>query len=86
VTRAGRHALDGWLETVEPGARESFFLKLFVGGLTEPEVLLEHIAQFRTDTEERLEQYPRDRADELQTAATTVPPSPPEPRHRACRA
>jgi DNA-binding PadR family transcriptional regulator len=57
VTRAGRHALDGWLETVEPGARESFFLKLFVGGLTEPDVLLEHVAQFCTDTEARLEQY-----------------------------
>src|SRR4051812_33340995 len=57
VTRAGRQALDGWLETVELGARESFFLKLFVGGLTEPDVLLEHLAQFRSDTEERLEQY-----------------------------
>jgi DNA-binding PadR family transcriptional regulator len=57
VTRAGRRALDDWLETVEPGARESFFLKLFVGGLTEPEVLLEHVAQFRADTEERLGVY-----------------------------
>jgi DNA-binding PadR family transcriptional regulator len=57
VTRAGRRALDDWLETVEPGARESFFLKLFVGGLTEPEVLLEHVAQFQADTEGRLETY-----------------------------
>jgi DNA-binding PadR family transcriptional regulator len=57
VTRAGRRALDDWLETVEPGARESFFLKLFVGGLTEPEVLLEHVAQFQADTEARLETY-----------------------------
>jgi DNA-binding PadR family transcriptional regulator len=57
VTPAGRRALDGWLETVEPGARESFFLKLFVGGLTEPDVLLAHVAQFCADTEERLEQY-----------------------------
>lgn len=57
ATRAGRQALDGWLETVEPGARENFFLKLFVGGLTEPEVLLEHVAQFCSDTEERLERF-----------------------------
>jgi DNA-binding PadR family transcriptional regulator len=57
VSRAGRRALDDWLETVEPGARENFFLRLFVGGLTEPDVLLEHIAQFRADTEERLEEY-----------------------------
>jgi len=57
VTTAGRRALDAWLDTVEPGARESFFLKLFVGGLTDPEVLLEHVAQFRADTEVRLEEY-----------------------------
>jgi DNA-binding PadR family transcriptional regulator len=57
VTRAGRRALDEWFETVEPGSRESFFLKVFVGGLTEPEVLLEHVAQFRADTEARLEAY-----------------------------
>ena len=39
---------------VEPGARDTFFLKLFVGGLTTPEVLLEHVEQFRADTEARL--------------------------------
>jgi len=54
-SRAGRAALDAWLETVEPGARDTFFLKLFVGGLTTPEVLLEHVEQFQADTEERLE-------------------------------
>ena len=53
--RAGRASLDSWLETVEPGARETFFLKLFVGKLTTPEVLLEHVAQFTADTETRLE-------------------------------
>ena len=52
-----RRSLDVWLETVEPGARETFFLKLFVGGLTTPEVLLEHVDQFRADTEERLAGY-----------------------------
>src|SRR5207302_6620008 len=41
ITRAGRRALDAWLETVEPGAAETFYLKLFVGGLTTTEVLLE---------------------------------------------
>jgi hypothetical protein len=44
------------LTTVEPGARETFFLKLFVGGLTSREVLLEHVAQFRSDTASRLAQ------------------------------
>jgi PadR family transcriptional regulator AphA len=54
ITRAGRTSVEAWLQTVEPGARETFFLKLFVGGLTTPEVLLEHVAQFRADTEETL--------------------------------
>ena len=51
---AGRAALEQWLETVEPGARETFFLKLFVGALTTPEVLLAHVEQFVDDTEARL--------------------------------
>src|SRR4051812_29282019 len=55
ITRSGRASLDAWLETVESGARETFFLKLFVGKLTTPEVLLEHVAQFVSDSEERLE-------------------------------
>ena len=33
----------------------TFFLKLFVGGLTTPEVLLAHVEQFTDDTETRLE-------------------------------
>jgi DNA-binding PadR family transcriptional regulator len=57
VTRAGRRALDAWLETVEPGASESFYLKLFVGGLTSPDVLLEQVAQFRADAAARLAVY-----------------------------
>jgi DNA-binding PadR family transcriptional regulator len=56
-TRAGRAALDAWLDTVEPGARETFFLKLFVGGLTTPDVLLRHVDQFIADTEARLDEY-----------------------------
>jgi DNA-binding PadR family transcriptional regulator len=55
ISKDGRAALDDWLETVEPGARETFFLKLFVGGLTTHDVLLEHVEQFLADSEERLE-------------------------------
>ena len=54
ITAGGRAALEQWLETVEPGARETFFLKLFVGALTTPDVLLEHVEQFVADTGERL--------------------------------
>jgi PadR family transcriptional regulator, regulatory protein AphA len=54
ITPAGRAALDQWLETVEPGARDTFFLKLFVGALTTPDVLLAHVEQFVADTEARL--------------------------------
>jgi DNA-binding PadR family transcriptional regulator len=57
ITPRGRRALDAWLEAVEPGATESFYLKLFVGGLTTSEVLLEHLSQFRADTEARLAVY-----------------------------
>jgi DNA-binding PadR family transcriptional regulator len=55
ITASGRAALDAWLETIEPGARETFFLKLFVGGLTTPDVLLEQVAQFQHDTGQRLQ-------------------------------
>jgi DNA-binding PadR family transcriptional regulator len=54
ISAAGRAALETWLTTVESGARETFFLKLFVGGLTRPEVLTEHVEQFVADTKERL--------------------------------
>jgi PadR family transcriptional regulator, regulatory protein AphA len=56
-TRDGRAALAVWLETVEPGARDTFFLKLFVGGLTTPEVLVRHVEQFVADTEQKLDEY-----------------------------
>jgi len=49
ISRDGRAALDAWLETVEPGSRDTFFLKLFVGGLTAPAVLLAHVEQFVAD-------------------------------------
>ena len=37
-----------------PGARDTFFLKLHVGGLSTAENLLEQVAQFRADTADRL--------------------------------
>jgi DNA-binding PadR family transcriptional regulator len=55
VSESGREALAAWIEGVEPGARDTFFLKLFVGGLTSVEVLLRHVERFRADTEARLE-------------------------------
>jgi PadR family transcriptional regulator, regulatory protein AphA len=57
ITPEGRDALDRWLETVEPGAVDSFHLRLFVGGLTSIDTLIEHVEQFRRDTEARLAQY-----------------------------
>ena len=54
ITDAGRSALAAWHETVEPGSAETFFLKLFVGGLTSRETLIAHVEQFRRDTERRL--------------------------------
>jgi DNA-binding PadR family transcriptional regulator len=56
ITRAGRGALHAWLLTVEPGATESFYLKLFVGGLA-PEAVRGHVEQFRVDVEARLAVY-----------------------------
>lgn len=55
ISTAGSAALDDWLTTIEPGARETFFLKLFVGGLTTPDILADHVEQFVVDTEERLD-------------------------------
>jgi PadR family transcriptional regulator AphA len=57
ITRKGKETLDAWLETVEPGATESFYLKLFVGDLTTTDVLIEQVAQFRADTAARLAVY-----------------------------
>ena len=54
ITRAGRTALDEWLDTVEPGAREALYLKLFVGGLASTETLVQQVEQFRADRLELL--------------------------------
>ena len=53
ITRAGRAALDAWLEA-EPADRQSFLLRVFVGGLGSDESLIEHVQAFRADTEARL--------------------------------
>jgi DNA-binding PadR family transcriptional regulator len=54
ISAAGRDSLAEWVRGVEPGARDTFFLKLFAGKLTTPDVLVEHVRQFRADTEARL--------------------------------
>jgi DNA-binding PadR family transcriptional regulator len=55
ITKPGRAALDDWLETVEPGATDAFYLKLFVGGLTSTETLVQQVEQFRSERLELLE-------------------------------
>jgi DNA-binding PadR family transcriptional regulator len=55
VNAAGRAALQQWLDTPDPGAREAFFLRLFVGKLADPDALIAHVEQFRDDVDERLE-------------------------------
>jgi DNA-binding PadR family transcriptional regulator len=57
ISRAGLAALEAWFEHVEPDARETVFLKLFLGGLTTREVLLRQLGQFRADVEARLAGY-----------------------------
>ena len=57
ITRAGERALEAWLETIEPGATDAFYLKLFVGGLARPAAMLEQVARFRVDAAERLGRY-----------------------------
>jgi DNA-binding PadR family transcriptional regulator len=54
ISAAGREALSAWLEGVQPGGRDTFFLKLFAGRLTTPDVLRAQLEQFRSDGEARL--------------------------------
>jgi DNA-binding PadR family transcriptional regulator len=55
ITDDGRAALDAWLEHVDPDATDAFFLKLFVGGLTSNDVLVEHVEAFRAAAQARLD-------------------------------
>lgn len=54
ITAAGRAALQDWLDRPEPGARQAFYLRLFVGGLADPDALIAHVEQFRVEVKERL--------------------------------
>ena len=57
ITREGRRALDDWLTHVDPTDRAAFQLRLFVGVLTDDDVLIRHVEAFRADTAERLAEY-----------------------------
>jgi DNA-binding PadR family transcriptional regulator len=59
ITVAGREALTAWHESVEPDSVDAFHLRLFVGGLTSDEVLIEHVEQFRRDVQARLDELRR---------------------------
>jgi DNA-binding PadR family transcriptional regulator len=56
LTDAGRAELDEWL-LAEPESTDTFFLRLFVGGLVPPEALVEHVHWFRARTEAQLAEY-----------------------------
>jgi DNA-binding PadR family transcriptional regulator len=56
ITPAGKAAVDAWFRTVEPGANDTVYLKVFLGGLTTHDVLRAHLEQFRADQRERLEE------------------------------
>jgi len=67
VTDDGRAAVDAWLETPEPGSVERFYLRLFVGGLTTPDVLARHVEQFRSEALEQLDELRAVEATNLRT-------------------
>ena len=84
--RPGRAALDAWLATVEPGARETFFLKLFVGGADDARGAARARRAVRRRHRGAARASARDRADEHEPRARLVPPSPAPARDRAGRA
>ena len=55
ISDEGCAALRAWLETVEPDNRDAFYLRLFVGGLTTPAVLVRHVEAFREHNTRQLE-------------------------------
>jgi len=65
ITKAGRAALQAWLEEppVFDPERAPLLLKLYFGDLLEPEIVLSHIRQARSEAvalKERLEAQPSD--------------------------
>ena len=55
ITAEGRDALDVWLAS-ELTSTDAFFLKLFVGGLTTDDVLVEQVDAFRLQALARLDE------------------------------
>lgn len=56
ITADGTTVLDHWL-AAEPDSPETFFLRLFVGGLVPREALEEHLVWFRSRITDQLAEY-----------------------------
>ena len=56
ITTPAAAELDRWL-AAQPESAETFYLRLFVGGLVPPEVLVQHVEWFREQTAEQLDEY-----------------------------
>lgn len=56
ITAEGRAELDRWL-AAEPESTETFYLRLFVGGLVPQDVLADHVQWFRERTNAELDEY-----------------------------
>jgi DNA-binding PadR family transcriptional regulator len=56
ITSTGRSALKSWLAD-QPESAEAFYLRLFVGGLTTPDVLVRQVKWFRNHAATQLEEY-----------------------------
>jgi DNA-binding PadR family transcriptional regulator len=47
ITPEGRAQLQRWLDDPDDADKQGFFLRLFVGGLADPDSLIEHVERFR---------------------------------------
>jgi DNA-binding PadR family transcriptional regulator len=47
ITPEGRAQLQRWLDDPDDADKQAFFLRLFVGGLADPEALITHVERFR---------------------------------------
>jgi DNA-binding PadR family transcriptional regulator len=59
ITARGREALQTWLDEPDDGPPDAFYLRLFVGGLADPERLIDHVEAFRSKVDEQLALYRR---------------------------
>ena len=57
ITSDGRAALQRWLDTPDPGSRDAFYLRLFVGALADPDSLLAHVREHRDEIAAQLAVY-----------------------------